>query len=342
MRKILHFTSALSALLVGISASAAANNYVPNCCADTCEWSFCDGKFVVEADWLYWQTEQTNMNVAQTITRVSVDTNTFDSLKNINLDRNYENGYRVAVGYQVPSNGWEFKVAYTNMPTHATASATSPVDGAINVGSFGTNLAIAFPGRFSSKWDGNINNIDVDVGRTLTFGECFRLHPHIGFRALWADQKYRGSLVGIEGDGGFEFLAFNAKEKFNSYGVEAGLGASWNIGAGFSLLGHFGGSLLYTNFNLNSSVVIGVDDDGTVIDATIVNQKSKQLVLGTPTLDYFLGLAYTSAFCETELDIYVGWEQHVLFDVNQLLFGNNDKSGDWYTQGVTLGLRAAF
>ncbi len=337
MKKFSYFTGALSALLIGISASAAANSYVPNCCADTCEWSFCDGKFMVEADWLYWQTEQTNMNVVHVTDIIGFPDDA--TTKDVTLDRNYENGYRVGVGYQVPSNDWEFKVVYTNMPTHATGSANYPT--ANDIVSTGISFSysdsgIAGPGHVDIKWDGNINNIDVDVGRTLSLGECFRLHPHIGFRALWADQKYKARVVGVLDDVPYDFLAIDAKEKFNSYGVEAGLGASWNVGYGFSLLGHFGGSLLYTNFDLNSKYAVS---NGTTPPFT---HKKDKLSLGTPTLDYFLGLAYTSTFCETELDIYAGWEQHVLFDVNQLILGSNSKSGDWYTQGLTLGLRAAF
>ncbi len=333
MKKFSYFIGALSALLIGVSTSAAANSYIPNCCADTCDWSFCDGKFMVKADWLYWQTEQTNMNVVQV-------KDIEDNAKNVNLDKNYENGYRVGVGYQVPSNGWEFKVVYTNVPTHATGSGNYPTDTDtvfVGLSDFYANYRHAGPGHVSSKWDGNINNIDVDVGRTLTFAECFRLHPHIGFRALWADQKYKVRLVGTN-PSDYDFLAVNAKEKFNSYGVEAGLGASWNVGYGFSLLGHFGGSLLYTNFNLNSFYSFGEEIPPTT---DFYHQKGKPS-LGTSTLDYFLGLAYTSSFCETELDIYAGWEQHVLFDVNQLLLGTGNNSGDWYTQGLTLGLRAAF
>ncbi len=331
MKKFSYFAGALSALLVGVSASAAANSYVPNCCTDNCEWSFCDGKFMVEADWLYWQTEQTNMNVVQ-ITDADLNT------KNILPDTNYENGYRVGVGYQVPSNGWEFKVVYTNMPIHAANSAIYPAGSDISTGisNIFSDTSGPGPGRVGIKWDGNINDIDVDVGRTLSFGECFRLRPHIGFRALWADQKYKVRLVDLESDR-YDFLVIDAKEKFNSYGVEAGLGASWNIGSGFSLLGHFGGSLLYTNFNLNSSYAATNLPGQT----PVFHQKGKPS-LGTSTLDYCLGLAYTSTFCETELDIYAGWEQHVLFDVNQLLLGTGDNSGNWYTQGLTLGLRAAF
>ncbi len=351
MKKILHFAGALSALLIGISASAAAQYYNPNCCVDPCEWSFCDGKFVVEADWLYWQTEQTNMNLVSTTALSAVDATGASSVVDpLNLNKNYESGYRVALGYEMPSNGWEFKVAYDYMPFKASGSAVAVGDAFISGAGFTDFLipASLLPpsnlfAAVASKWDGNINNIDVDVGRTLVFGECFHLHPHIGFRALWIDQNYKTDGVTIPVTvidvTSFDTVLARYKEKQNSYGVEAGLGACWNIGYGLSLIGHFGGSILYSQFKVNKDA-LAFRTANDVIQPAHTFAESTTFYLGTPTLEYFLGLAYDYNFCETELNLYAGWEQHVFFDVNQLLLSNT--GGDLYTQGLTLGLRAKF
>ena len=217
------------------------------------------------------------------------------------------------------------------MPTHATASAEALKS---------TEDIPGYPFKTTAvriKWDTNINNIDADVGYTLPFGECFRLRPHIGFRATWLDQKYRSYQDNAADSTETQFTsAAKYSEKLNGYGVEGGLFADWNIGFGFSLVGHLGGSLLYSKITLKDTQTITNVALATDIE---VLRTSDTLRMGTPSLDYFVGLEYVSNFCETDLCAYLGWEQHVLFDVNQSI---DHFSGNLYTQGLTLGLNASF
>ena len=215
------------------------------------------------------------------------------------------------------------------MPTHATASAEALKS---------TEDIPGYPFKTTAvriKWDTNINNIDADVGYTLPFGECFRLRPHIGFRATWLDQKYRSYQDNAADSTETQFTsAAKYSEKLNGYGVEGGLFADWNIGCGFSLVGHVGGSLIYSKINVTQTTSnIALDTDVAFL------RTSDTIRIGTPSLDYFVGLEYLSNFCETDLCAYLGWEQHVLFDVNQLF---DYASGNLYTQGLTLGLNASF
>lgn len=339
MKKFSYFTGALSTLILGATALTAqpcSSNWNNNCC----DWSFCDGKVIAGADWLYWQAEQSNMDFLSLSTSTgtivgitaTATTNLDDSV--LSLDRNYESGYRVYLGYELPSNGWEFAVVYSNMPVHAALSTPELVTGqSIELNA---NFNDVFTPSFASaKWDANLNNIDLDIAHTISFGECFRLRPHIGFRATWMDQKYKYNFDNVLLPNAVQYAdAGKFSEKLNGYGVEGGLFANWNIGCGFSLVGHVGGSLLYSEIKIHQTELL----TNAILDEAYSNRS--KLHLGTPSLDYFVGLEYSSSFCETALSAYVGWEQHVLFDVNQL-FGDND-SGNLYLQGLTLGVNAAF
>ena len=110
MKKPSYIIGALSTLLLSVSALSAqpcSSNWNNSCC----DWSFCDGKISVGADWLYWQTEQSNMksfifeDSAGTTSSFSIS-----DITTIDLDRNYESGYRINLGYELPSNGWQFNV----------------------------------------------------------------------------------------------------------------------------------------------------------------------------------------------------------------------------------------
>jgi len=185
-----------------------------------------------------------------------------------------------------------------------------------------------------TKWVTNIHNLDIDLGHTIGFGETFYLRPHCGIRSMWLNERFRfqendpAAPVLVEG---------KFTEKVYGFGVEGGLLANWNIGYGFSLVGHVGGSMLYSKFTIReretaTGLVSGVET--TFVDVYDRNTKR----LGTPSMDYYLGLEYVSCFCEMELNIHAGWEQHTLFDINQLAAN----SGNLSSQGLTLGLDLSF
>lgn len=340
MKKLAFFSGLLSLALCGFSAPAAARD----CCAyDPCEWSSCDGKFTVGADWLYWKQEQSNMEFAL-LTDTTGSTLELDSFRGdfIQPKHEFHNGFRVWAGYALPCNGWDVTVSYFNLPTNvkrATAIASEAQTIFVNPTLFPINDFDGFS-SLALKWNTNLQNIDVDIARTICFGECFSLRPHVGFRALWMDQKYRFAADLLDSETlpiGDNFLAGRIKEKFQGYGVEGGVWAAWDFGAGFSLVGHVGGSLLYSKFcNHGDSVAFNVLGD---VETTFeIASFRKDYFLGTPTMDYFVGLRYASDFCDTELSAHIGWEQHVYFDVNQLA----NVSGNLYTQGLTLGIGVAF
>jgi hypothetical protein len=70
--------------------------------------------------------------------------------------------------------------------------------------------------------------------------------------------------------------------------------------------------------------------------ALIIND-SEKFFTATPSVDYFVGLQYADTMCDMIVKARLGWEQHVLFDTNRMLF-----AGNLSTQGLTLGLDVGF
>lgn len=339
MKKISYLLSSLGAFLCFMATPVMAQY---------CESSFCDGRFTVGADWIYGQVEQTNMQFGSLVypaTEInSIPTVTSKAIKP-NFD--YNSGYRVEIGYELPGNGWELGLCYTYLPS-STRSSYAPTAGTVF-----SPLGLNFPETvvdsllvdtlnfttFSTNWSFNINNVDFDIARTLTFGECFNLRPHIGFRATWFSEKFR--LTGELVDPIIATpvaLSDVLKEKMNGYGVEGGLWANWNIGCGFSLAGHFGGSLLYSEIKSSQGILSTTTSSTGVVTNLLSTLSKNRHHIGTPSLDYFVGLDYVSAFCDTQLGAQLGWEQHVLFDVNRLA----THGGNLYIQALTLGAFVAF
>lgn len=343
MKKNTMILNLLGVVLCGLATPAAADfcgqNY-NNCC----EWSACDGKMTFGADWLYWKVQQDGILPGAIITRNDFEeTPTILSTSAVRPNFKYDSGFRVNLGYELPGDSWDVNVAYTYMPSHAktlTFVAPSDLVSFSPINSTG-DLRGAFNG-FEGKWNTTINNIDLDIGRTVCFGECLNVRPHIGFRANWFDQKYSQLASNVEVDPETQLSTRNlqatsVKEKFQGYGVEGGLWADYKLGYGVSLVGHVGGSILYSKYTVTGvSTATFIDEDG-VVTINRINNASDKIWIGTPSVDYFVGLKYADNFCDMLVQAHIGWEQHVMFDTNRYL-----SSGNLSAQGLTLGLEVGF
>ena len=74
------------------------------------------------------------------------------------------------------------------------------------------------------------------------------MHPHLGIRGAWIDQKAKVTYQG----GGIVTGAYtvNLKNDFSGGGLKAGLDARYQIGPGGALFTDLNASLLYGNFNV--------------------------------------------------------------------------------------------
>ena len=304
---------------------------------------------------------------------------TQDSVKQ-NPKYNYANGFRVNIGYELPADKWDTRVTYSYMPTSAHYSSVAipaqtgatptvlpanaytaqigftPNNELIPVDLFANNLKATTAGTFakntqaySAKWNATLNNIDFDLGRTVAFSECFKLRPHVGFRAAWFDQnlKFNDAYSYTGATGNLDNIAitnaYSAKEKFTGYGVETGLFSEWNLGYGLTLVGHLGGSILYSEFKIKSEQNATFSESiiltpANITTATSAAFRKETIHTGTPTVDYFVGLQYADTVCDMMFSAVIGWEEHIIFNANRL----NTDTGNLSTQGLTLGLQLDF
>jgi hypothetical protein len=345
MKKQLILFNLLGLILCALSAPLAAANCYP-CRNDCCEWSFCDGKIKLGADWLYWKVMEDNLDIGSAVNISSNTSQLPQVIQTSTVDQNfkYSSGFRVNLGYELPCDCWDVNVSYTYLPSNSKSSTFTSTN--TDTYLFSAN-DIDFPilsslidqrtspTLVSSKWNLTANNIDVDLGRTICFGECLKIRPHIGFRAAWFDQKLRYfAQSAITGQPVVNFSA-TLNEKFTGYGVEGGLWGEWQIGCGLSVVGHFGGSVLYSKFRIHQSAI--TSEVLPTPGDTLVNNGGGTSYSGTPTVDYFVGLQYADCLCDMLVSVHAGWEQHVLFDVNRLA-----RDGNLSTQGLTLGFEVGF
>ncbi len=345
MKKFAFTSLLLGALMGGLASQATAADCAP--CQPDCAPCCGFGTFKAGADWLYWKTH------TDVVSPTSIQTTYTDgdaSSKSIQQKFDYKSGYRVNVGYELPGDLWEVNASYTYVPTRASsgdvfiAPATHQATQLINTSNTYNN-GISTATFYHGKTSMNLSGVDVDISRTILCGESlnFSLRPHIGFRGVWIDQKYHENVIlSTSNTNSTNYGVSATKIDFQGYGVEGGLWSEWKFCNGLSIVGHVGGSILYSRFKQTGFTrETDVATDGTTttpynLDSTLVTYD------GTPTVDYFVGLQYENCFCNTNWNVHIGWEQHIWFNLCEINVQVTGGATHISYQGLTLGLEVGF
>lgn len=220
-------------------------------------------------------------------------------------------GYRLAAAVELPCECWEFGAIFTYLPSHARSSFVgSSASDNLNFATFDStdfyilnSLDDTDAYFLKSNWNSKTSYLDLDVGKSICLIEdCLNVRPHIGVRMLWLNQHFSvdGSGEVEEGVDPADAFQISLNQRMFGCGLEGGLWTDWQIGCGFSIIGHAGGSILCSNFRNSGKFSVTETD---FIES--INYRDHVLA-GTPTLDFFLGLQYATCLCDSEVTIRAG------------------------------------
>lgn len=327
---------ACQGLIGGLYAYAGPKNYPSNCIyQNNC------GTFSVGGDWLYWKVEEEKLQVGAAVS-ASTTVSTVISSTVLKPKFKTESGFRVFADYLTPDNNWKVELAFSHISPNASLAFDTSL-ATIN-SNFVSIFAQNFPlltaltsGQFNSisaGWNVKVNYLDLDLSRNIAICDNFQIAPHLGLRGEWIDQKFSIDGSGLAGGGTpapFSFVS-QMRGKLSGIGLEGGFWGSWQLGSGFAIIGHFGGSIVYARSKNNGSLTAA--DGGT----TII-QYADSSHLSLPAMDSFIGASYKKCFRRNQLDLHIGWEHHVILDTNQFSLQGG---GNLTMQGLTLGGAISF
>ncbi len=269
-------------------------------------------------------------------------------------------GFKVAAGYNMPHDGWDLFFQWTRFYTDNNEHGTSASPGGTIFPTY-VNAALPLfgsPGPVNSGFEGassywklKLNLLDLDLGREFYVSKWLTLRPHGGLRSAWLRQRYNvhynngqvGSSLG-------QNLSVHMRNNFWGMGLRGGMDAKWGLGSGFSIFSDLAAALLLGHFK-----VFELEKRLTTSPQEVRLNVVEKFRAARATLDMTMGFCYDHTFADDRfgLMIQLAWEQHMFFDQNQLmkfptsssgagdqnysgLFVSND--GDLNTQGVTLSL----
>ncbi len=184
-------------------------------------------------------------------------TGTSPDVYNVNthsVDQDSEWGWGVDVTYHFPGEGRDVTLAYTQLDTDHSDSATQgngSGDYLYGTGPVfaGTDVEPDINDEYSNAdahVDTDYQAVDLTFGQMITIGDRISLHPFAGLRYADIDYKADASYYSlnssdqISGNTGYQSL----HSEFTGAGPRLGSDAAVNLGGGFSLHGTLGVSLL--------------------------------------------------------------------------------------------------
>ncbi len=314
-------------------------------------------RFLVTADFIYWQAEEDNLLYDEYSANSSSGETQTTVKKPAKLDFEYAPGFKVGAGALFDHDNWDIFANYTWLKQeHAKGRVSYP-----NLGSdLRTGNPFGHGGASSltlttthAHWTCHFNNIDLELGRQFFISRDLVLRPHFGLKGSWMAQEFNILQVTDypDGVGGGTLLPFvqtsqtRHNQDFWGIGLRAGLNTAWHFTHDWSIYGDIAASELACRFNDRKKVA----DTFTTTDFQNITLLNKSFSIVRPVLEIALGVRYETFFSRDRYQFFVqaGWEQQIWWDQNQFLNQNaqyidTGSGGALTLQGLDVKLGFAF
>jgi hypothetical protein len=300
---------------------------------------------------LYWNAHEEGLPVA-VVQKGSTANLSKADVKNISHDWDF--GFRVGVGFNMPHDGWDLSLAWLrfntdgNKTVHTSSSEVIFSTRAHPADPLATDFS--FFSKAKSHYRLRLNQLDLDLGREFFVSKWLTLRPHFGLRADWVRQKWDIAYKNSNNAATPNETDIKYKDRWVGMGLEGGLDTQWGLGCGWSIFGDLTAGIVYGFHRLGYKET---DTPSQLFDTNgVFANVSDRPRVSHAILDLMMGLRYDVMFnCDrVHLGLQVGWEHHVYFSQNQFpVFVDGfargtvvANQGDLTLQGWTLGARIDF
>ena len=166
----------------------------------------------------------------------------------------------------------------------------------------------------SARWTGNLNTLDLKLGKPYHISRYVIFNPHCGLRMAWIDQDYTSRNSGdfvIGPELLDENLKMNAKNDFWGVGPRVGIDTEWHFSDSWYLFGNMATSILYSHFDVYQELIF---DDNTFY------QLKHGFYTNSPNMEINLGICWCHLFNKNKnmVSLKAAYEMHQWWDQNRL------------------------
>ena len=318
---MLYFFS-LHSLMFGESSDAMSHQSSPPAISNknvtptarTC--SDLDGVYVT-GEFIYWKARQEEL-IYVAFADLQVDflvtgNQKFD-FKQQEAKFQFDPGFKLGVGWDLPFDGWDLYLNWTRFHNHPHSSLSSDTNNIIALfgGLFGS-AGIPFLGRRAkANWDLRFNSLDFDWGRRFYLSETFSVRPSFGGKAVWIHQKFDFAVLDTEVLEGLPFttppgfpVTLKMKNDFWGIGPYFTFDGKWTFAWGVGLYGEISTALLWGKFEQEQKFTKNrlSQNQGQFIVIELMNQINFEAYRVRPTIQSFIGLDWEWCFIPKWLSV---------------------------------------
>ncbi len=313
-----------------------------------------DNGWYLFADALYWHADVGNTDWAYVNTNTTLPAGTITPLSAYHIDFKWDWGFKIGIGVNMDHGQWDSDLYYTWFRTSRVNNLSASLTQFAN-----DTHDVILNGFIGAKYDQKLsfNMIDWELGRDHFVSKHLAVHPHIGLKGGWIDQKIRGFFIysppGTLTPNSAQRLRI--KNDFWGIGAAGGVNTSWMLGNVdthyFSLKGDLGGALMYGHFSSGyyyDTITLPVSAGApNVTQAQQFNGLNRNLAV--PMLQTALALGWDTEFnddrCHFGLKVayeFQYWFRQSQIVANPVVATFFRLSDDLALQGLTIDFRFDF
>ncbi len=313
-----------------------------------------DNGWYLFADALYWHADVGNTDWAYVNTNTTLPAGTITPLSAYHIDFKWDWGFKIGIGVNMDHGQWDSDLYYTWFRTSRVNNLSASLTQFAN-----DTHDVILSGFIGAKYDQKLsfNMIDWELGRDHFVSKHLAVHPHIGLKGGWIDQKIRGFFIysppGTLTPNSAQRLRI--KNDFWGIGAAGGVNTSWMLGNVdthyFSLKGDLGGALMYGHFSSGyyyDTITLPVSAGApNVTQAQQFNGLNRNLAV--PMLQTALALGWDTEFnddrCHFGLKVayeFQYWFRQSQIVANPVVATFFRLSDDLALQGLTIDFRFDF
>ncbi|MES2122706.1 MAG: Lpg1974 family pore-forming outer membrane protein [Chlamydiota bacterium] len=288
----------------------------------------------VSGELLYWQAiEDDPLQTIEAIDGSSFAGN--PSKRNLpSLDFDWNFGYRVGAGYNIPRDGWTLSAGWTSIRNKAKGfvqRVTSPNPSkSLNLLQAWGDANHQIPDGIESsraKLNIDLNQIDLQCGREFYLGKYLTIQPYLGARNAWIDQTFSIFVQNATANNNSQLCKF--RNNFWGLGLVGGINTDWKFGSGFSLYSMSDLSILMGFFSVKEKIYFGVatptgseiPSPDQLTNGFLASDWDESPKDAVAVLDLVMGLKWSKVFVNNRFGVTakVGYEYHLYFDQNRYI-----------------------
>jgi hypothetical protein len=301
-------------------------------------------------EFLWWKAEEDGLTFSYK-TNNPTGQLTDNKIRLEEMDFEWDYGFRVGGGFNIPHDRWDISFFWTNLDTESkTHKNADDGNGLFPYWAFPNGIAGGeFFNRADAKWKLFLNIGDIELGKDFYVGKSLSVHPFVGPRTAWIDQEFNVKYLTAPflPDQTIDIIKMK-KCDYWGLGPRIGMDMQWWLTRLFNIYASAAISLLYGEFHIHQK------EQAEIVELDALQEPlnfRNSFHISRPITDLAIGLGWDTQFAHDRLHIglKVGWEQHVFFDQNQFIrFVSSSTNsllsnrGDLSTEGLTASLRLDF